>query len=86
MVANEDEIRSAGARFDRAGFWIAPASGTLLSLALTRFLFAYNNNLFHLPIVAELYDEPQFTNVKFPPPRTSTREDVGGSDEDELRD
>jgi hypothetical protein len=65
MVATESEIRTAAPRFDRVGFWIAAASGTLVSLAITGFVFATNNNLFHLPIVAELYDEPQFANDGF---------------------
>src|SRR5450631_1988457 len=65
MLVNEGEIRSAGIRFDRAGFWIAAAFGTLISLAITGFVFATNNNLFHLPIVAELYNEPQFANDEF---------------------
>ena len=65
MVANESSIQSAGPRFDRAGFWIAAALGTLVSLAITGFVFAIGNNLFHLPIVAELWDEPQFTNDEF---------------------
>ena len=65
MVANESSIQSAGPRFDRAGFWIAAALGTLVSLAITGFVFAIGNNLFHLPIVAELWDEPQFTSDEF---------------------
>jgi hypothetical protein len=46
--------------FDLIGFAGAAAVGALLSLALTGFVFGINNNIFHLPIVGALYDEPQF--------------------------
>ncbi|MGO8846972.1 MAG: hypothetical protein ACLQFI_16890 [Methylocella sp.] len=65
MLVNEGEIRSASIRFDRTGFWIAVAVGTLVSLAITGFVFGTNNNVFHLPIVAELYNEPQFAKDEF---------------------
>lgn len=52
-------------RLNRDGLWIAALGGTLLSLAATGFVFGHNNNVFHLPIVAGLYDEPQFANDAF---------------------
>ena len=39
--------------------------GAILSLIVTGFSFGTNNNLFHLPIVASLFDEPQFRNDEF---------------------
>jgi hypothetical protein len=39
--------------------------GAAGSLALSGFQFGIINNLFHLPIVAALYDEPQFANDTF---------------------
>lgn len=41
------------------------AVGAVISLALTGYQFGIINNLFHLPIVAALYDEPQFRNDAF---------------------
>ena len=37
----------------------------IVSLLITGFLFPVGNNLFHLPIVANLYDLPQFSNDTF---------------------
>jgi hypothetical protein len=39
--------------------------GAAISLALTGYQFGIINNLFHLPIVAALYDEPQFLGDSF---------------------
>lgn len=39
--------------------------GALLSLIATGFVFGINNNVFHLPIVSSLYDEPQFAQDPF---------------------
>ena len=39
--------------------------GSLLSIAITGFLFGIDNNEFHLPIVGSLYNEPQFANDAF---------------------
>jgi hypothetical protein len=39
--------------------------GAAVSLALSGYQFGIINNLFHLPIVAALYDEPQFVNDSF---------------------
>jgi hypothetical protein len=41
------------------------AFGAAVSLALTGYQFGIINNLFHLPIVARLYDEPQFRTDSF---------------------
>ncbi len=65
MPVKKGEFRSADERSDRAVFWIAAAMGSLVSLAITGFVFGTNNNLFHFPIVAELYNEPQFANDQF---------------------
>jgi len=39
--------------------------GSLLSIAITGFVFGWDNNEFHLPIVGSLYNEPQFANDPF---------------------
>jgi hypothetical protein len=41
------------------------AGAALLSLAYTGFTFGVSNNLFHLPIVAGLYNEPQYHDDAF---------------------
>ena len=41
------------------------AVGAAISLALTGYQFGIINNLFHLPIVAALYNEPQFAHDSF---------------------
>jgi hypothetical protein len=41
------------------------ALGAALSLCVTGYVFGISNNLFHLPIIASLYDEPQFQNDAF---------------------
>ena len=51
--------------FRNPSFWIAALLGTLLSVCVTGYLFAVNNNLFHLVIVADLFDEPQFIDDLF---------------------
>ncbi len=51
--------------FDWPGFLAAAAAGAAVSLAITGFVFAAGNNLYHLPIVAELYNEPQFAGDRF---------------------
>jgi hypothetical protein len=39
--------------------------GAAFSLLFTGFVFGIDNNVFHLPIVASLYDEPQFQHDTF---------------------
>ncbi|MGO9472070.1 MAG: hypothetical protein ACLPWS_01395 [Rhodomicrobium sp.] len=51
--------------FDWPGFLTVTLAGSLISMALTGFIYATQNNLFHLPIVSKLYDEPQFANDSF---------------------
>jgi hypothetical protein len=51
--------------FDWPGFLAAAAGGALASVAITGFVFATGNNIYHLPIVAELYNEPQFAGDEF---------------------
>ncbi len=41
------------------------AAGTILSVAFTGFVLGASNNLFHLPIVAALFDEPQYRDDAF---------------------
>ncbi len=52
-------------RLDAVGLGVIAAVGAGLSLALTGFSFGISNNLFHLPIVAALFDEPQFAGDAF---------------------
>jgi hypothetical protein len=44
---------------------VLAAIGAAVSLAVTGYQFGILNNLFHLPIVADLYDEPQFAQDPF---------------------
>ena len=39
--------------------------GAVLSLLVSGYVFGIKNNLFHLPIVGMLYDEPQFRGDEF---------------------
>jgi hypothetical protein len=39
--------------------------GAAVSFLVTGFVFGIDNNVFHLPIVAALYDEPQYANDAF---------------------
>jgi hypothetical protein len=64
-MATNDEVRSADSPFCDPGFWIAGAWGCLVSVAISGFLFGITNNYFHLPIVAELFNEPQFADDAF---------------------
>jgi hypothetical protein len=41
------------------------ALGSLISTITTGYVFGFKNNLFHLPIVFSLYDEPQFAGDQF---------------------
>ncbi|MFT0879124.1 hypothetical protein VRZ08_21340 [Rhodopseudomonas sp. G2_2311] len=51
--------RSHRNAFQDASFWGATAFGTILSIAITGYAFPDNNNVFHLPIVGELYNLPE---------------------------
>jgi hypothetical protein len=51
--------------FDWPGFLVIAALASLASLAISGFIFPTDNNLFHLPIVLNLYDEPQFAQDSF---------------------
>src|SRR6478752_282040 len=64
-MSNGGGLNGLAARLDRDGLWLAALLGTLVSLAATGFVFGLNNNLFHLPIVADLYNEPQFARDAF---------------------
>lgn len=50
---------------DPKGFAGIAILGAALSLLTTGYVFGTKNNLFHLPIVAMLYDEPQFQHDAF---------------------
>lgn len=56
---------SARASVNRLEILVLGALGAAVSLALTGYQFGILNNLFHLPIVAALYDEPQFAGDRF---------------------
>jgi hypothetical protein len=56
---------SARASANRLEILLLGALGAAVSLALTGYRFGILNNLFHLPIVAALYDEPQFAGDRF---------------------
>lgn len=45
---------------DLTGFAAIAMLGAALSLFVTGYVFGIANNLFHLPIIGRLYDEPQF--------------------------
>ncbi len=51
--------------FDLLGFVVTAAVGALVSVAVKGFVFGIVNNIFHLPIVAALFDEPQFAHDAF---------------------
>ncbi len=55
----------ARGRADAAGFAAAVIVGAILSLVATGYVFGIDNNSYHLPIVAALYDEPQFRSDAF---------------------
>ena len=50
---------------DPKGFAAIAILGAALSLLTTGYVFGTKNNLFHLPIVAMLFDEPQFQHDAF---------------------
>ena len=51
--------------FDWPGFIVVPVFGGIVSTMLSGFLFGTGPNVYHLPIVANLYDEPQYANDTF---------------------
>ncbi len=53
------------ARADLGERLIIALLGALLSVAVSGFLFGADNNVFHLPIVDALYDEPAFAHDPF---------------------
>ena len=50
---------------DVVGLVLIAVLGAALSLAVTGFKFGLSNNLFHLPIIGMLYNEPQFRDDAF---------------------
>ena len=46
-------------------FLLTAILGALLSIVTTGYLYAVGNNVFHLPILASLYNEPQFQSDQF---------------------
>ena len=59
-VGGWDSDPSARAEHDWAYVAALSAVAAVLSLGMTGFEFGIYNNLFHLPVIARLYDEPQF--------------------------
>jgi hypothetical protein len=51
--------------FLQSGFWAAAFFGAVLSMLITGYVFPNMNNVFHVPIVAELYKEPEFASDLF---------------------
>lgn len=51
--------------FRDPSLWGATVFGTIISMAITGYAFPDNNNVFHLPIVGELYNLPEFANDPF---------------------
>lgn len=51
--------------FVHPDFWVAAIAGALLSLVVTGYAFPAGNNVFHLPIVARLWDLPEFAGDVF---------------------
>ena len=64
FVLFNGEAETAAATAPREMLLIA-AVASALSMISTGFLFGIDNNVFHLPIVAGLYDEPQFHDDAF---------------------
>lgn len=58
-------VAFAGSSVNHLEILVLGAVGAAVSLALTGYQFGIINNLFHLPIVAALYDEPQFRHDTF---------------------
>jgi hypothetical protein len=50
---------------DPLGLALLAMLGAVLSLLVSGYVFGIKNNLFHLPIVGMLYDEPQFRDDAF---------------------
>ena len=67
VLAPNSSMATASARpsVNRLEILLLGALGAAVSLALTGYQFGILNNLFHLPIVAALYDEPQFAGDRF---------------------
>lgn len=55
----------AGGRRDALGIGVIACVGALLSLASTGFRLGSIDNIFHLPILGSLYDDPQFATDVF---------------------
>jgi hypothetical protein len=64
-VSHTRSAAFAGASVNHLEILVLGAVGAAVSLALTGYQFGIINNLFHLPIVAALYNEPQFHNDSF---------------------
>lgn len=64
MIA-KDEARVAENTYHCYVLLLVSLLGAALSLIVTGFVFGANNNIYHLPIVASLYDEPQFAHDPF---------------------
>lgn len=60
-----DAKRPSDVPFVHPDFWVAAIGGALLSLVVTGYAFPAGNNVFHLPIVARLWDLPEFADDAF---------------------
>ncbi|PIK73812.1 hypothetical protein CS379_06245, partial [Methylobacterium frigidaeris] len=60
LQARAARIRESVAGGLRSDTLALSAVGAIVSVALTGFVLGASNNIFHLPIVAGLPDEPQF--------------------------
>ena len=65
MYLREGQKNPDRSCFDWPGFILITAAGGIISSAVSGFVFGVGTNVFHLPIVARLYDEPQFINDAF---------------------
>ena len=65
MTVTRSENDSLQENADLIFLSLVAAIGAFVSIARTGFVFGVNNNLFHLPIVVSLYDEPQFVHDQF---------------------
>ena len=64
LPAKNTSGREASA-FDWPAFLVLTIAGSMISMAVTGFVYPTSNNVFHLPIAASLYDEPQYAHDAF---------------------
>lgn len=59
------QLQTVSQPFLSPSFWASAVFGTLVSIAISGFVFPFGNNAFHLPIVGELYNAPGFAADPF---------------------